>query len=92
MKMFTSVAIGGRGNTVDGMKNQKRAGLRVRTAVKAGGHNLNHNTGLRVKTALTAGTIATNHNAAAKRVVLGLAVKTALKAGRLAANHNARQL
>ena len=62
------------------------------TAVKAGGHNLNHNTGLRVKTALTAGKIATNHNAAAKRVVLGLAVKTALKAGRLAANHNARPL
>jgi hypothetical protein len=51
------------------MKNAKRAGVRVKTAVKAGGHNLNHNAttaqragGLRVKTALKAGRLAANHN------------------------------
>ena len=67
----------------------KRAGVRVKTAVKAGGHNLNHNAttrsskGLRVKTAVKAGRISLNHNA-------GLRVRTALKAGRLAVNHNGR--
>ena len=48
-------------------RNQReRAGLRVKTAVKAGKLTANHSAtprGLRVKTALKVGKIATNHSA-----------------------------
>lgn len=44
----------------------ERAGLRVKTGLKAGKLTANHNPtarGLRVRTALKGGKIATNHNA-----------------------------
>jgi hypothetical protein len=45
------------------VKNHNQA-LRVRTTVRAGGHNLNHNEVLRVRTTLRGGKIAVNHNEA----------------------------
>jgi hypothetical protein len=55
--------------------------MTVRTHLKAGGHNLNHNEALRVRTALKAGGEHLNHNEA-------LRVRTTLKAGGQNLNHN----
>jgi len=69
------------------------SGLRVKTAVKAGGGGdaltVNHNQsthGLRSKTSLKAGGVGLNHNQTAKS---GLRVKSAVQAGpALTVNHN----
>jgi hypothetical protein len=57
--------------------------MKIRTELRAGGENLNHNEVLVVRSALKAGRIALNHNEA-------LGVRSAPKAGKLAANHATR--
>ena len=55
--------------------------MRIRTQLKAGGSNLNHNETLAVRTALKAGGRMLNHNET-------LQVRSGIKAGRIALNHN----
>ena len=55
--------------------------MKIRTQLKAGGVNLNHNEALRVRTALKAGDVSLNHNEA-------LWVRSTLKAGGFNLNHN----
>jgi hypothetical protein len=55
--------------------------MKIRTQLKAGGRNLNHNETLQVRSALKAGGLRLNHNET-------LQVRSALKAGGLTANHN----
>ena len=66
--------------------------MRIKSNVKAGGKNLNHNqtisSGLRIKSNVKAGTdqgrIMMNHN----QTLRALRVKSNVKAGRLTMNHN----
>jgi hypothetical protein len=55
--------------------------MKVRTHLKAGGMNMQHNEALRVRTAIKAGGLNQNHNEA-------LRVRSAVKAGGFTQNHN----
>ena len=55
--------------------------MTIRTQLKAGGIQTNHNEALQVRSAVRAGRIAVNHNEA-------LRVRSTMKAGRLATNHS----
>src|SRR6185312_792530 len=65
------------------MKTVAKSGLKVRSAIKAGGLTINHNrSGLKVRSAVKAGGLTINHNRS------GLKVRSAVKAGGLTINHN----
>jgi hypothetical protein len=72
------------------MKTTTKTGLKIKTNVKAGGLNINHNrAGLKVKTSVKAGGLNINHSRPA------LKVSTKIKAGSigdLKPNHNRRVL
>ena len=66
--------------------------MKIKSNIKAGGKNLNHNQtvsrGLRIKSNVKAGTdqgrIMMNHN----QTLRGLRIKSNIKAGRIISNHN----
>jgi hypothetical protein len=82
-------------------QSRRRPIMQVKTRIKAGGLNWNHNEtlvrapsqaqGLKVKTRIKAGGVTLNHNETlvrAQRPATGLKVKTRIKAGGLSMNHN----
>jgi hypothetical protein len=86
-KMTTSIKTTKTGLTIS--SNHSRAGLKVRSAVKAGGlSSINHSrAGLKVRSAVKAGGLSSiNHSRA------GLKVRSAVKAGGLSSINHSRAL